>query len=121
MLEFIHFVQLTLTDYDRNVLLSFVAAPFFTISLENQNVDLGSNVTWSCPANGVPAVTYQWYRNATLLNSTTMDADDKSRITINNNILTINNVQFKDAGMYQCAGTNTYGTMLSSAQLRVLC
>ncbi len=67
-------------------------------------------------------VQYSWYRNATLLTQESLIMpEDIERISIQNNVLTIRDVQEKDSGMYQCAGTNLHGRRMSTAQLRVLC
>jgi len=46
---------------------------------------------------------------------------DRDRYTFSatGNILTITNVQIPDAGMYQCQASNTHGTKLCSAELRI--
>lgn len=72
-------------------------------------------------AGGVPMVTYLWYINGTVLNTTRMAPDTRSRFRLANNELTITSVQPSDAGMYQCSASNEHGMRMSSAQLRVLC
>ena len=43
-------------------------------------------------------------------------------IEIRTNVLVLRRLnKARDEGMYQCAATNTFGTSMSSAQLRVLC
>ena len=103
--------------------LSTLAAPYFTIPLPDQQVDLNSNVLWICMADGVPTVTYGWYINATAFSAAQalMLPADKARFSVTGNRLSITNVQPQDAGMYQCSAENTHGMRLSSAQLRVLC
>lgn len=50
-----------------------------------------------------------------------MEPEDRDRIRIQDNVLTINEVQdSRDPGMYQCRASNTLKTRYSSAQLRVL-
>jgi len=46
---------------------------------------------------------------------------DHERYTFSSagNILTITNVQLRDAGMYQCQAMNTHGTKFCSAELRI--
>jgi len=46
---------------------------------------------------------------------------DRDRFTFSTtgNILTITNVHGPDAGMYQCQASNTHGTKLCSAELRI--
>jgi len=100
--------------------LSVESAPFFTIPLPDQQIDLGANVSWICMANGNPDLTYRWYVNASALDVNKMLPADKIRFTVSNNQLFIINVQPQDAGMYQCSAENTHGARYSSAQLRVL-
>lgn len=100
--------------------LTVEATPYFTMPLPNMHVDRDSTVRWQCVANGVPAVTYKWYVNATVLNTTLLPATSRDRFRLANNVLTITNVQPSDAGMYQCSASNAHGTRMSSAQLRVL-
>lgn len=50
-----------------------------------------------------------------------LDPEDRGRINIRDNVLTINYLNDKrDPGMYQCQASNTLKTRYSSAQLRVL-
>jgi len=74
-----------------------------------------------CYAAGVPSITYKWYVNATALNYSMLIPADHDRYTFSSagNILTITNVQLRDAGMYQCQATNTHGTKFCSAELRI--
>lgn len=51
----------------------------------------------------------------------TLDQEDRGRIFIQDNVLTINYLHDeRDPGMYQCRASNTLKTRYSSAQLRVL-
>lgn len=102
------------------IALSVEARPYFTIPLQDQHVDKESTVNWICVAGGVPMVTYLWYINGTVLNTTRMAPDTRSRFRLANNELTITSVQPSDAGMYQCSASNEHGMRMSSAQLRVL-
>ena len=43
------------------------AKPRFTIPLEDQHVNEGSHLAWTCEAFGIPEVTYAWLRNGELL------------------------------------------------------
>lgn len=89
--------------------------------MKDQHLDEGMSCTFRCYGDGIPAVTFKWYRNAVLLDISKLLPDDQARITISSTVLTINNVKPSDAGMYQCAATNTHGTRYDTAQLRVLC
>ncbi|CAH1783082.1 unnamed protein product [Owenia fusiformis] len=94
--------------------------PYFTLPLENQHLDIGTNLIWRCEANGVPSPSYRWYRNGVLLTQETLPPDMAGRATVNNNVLTINDVRLSDAEMYQCGAENVHGTLYSTAQVRVL-
>jgi len=99
----------------------FTAAPRFTIPIDNAFVDAGRNAEFRCYASGLPSVTYKWFVNASALNYSVLRPADRDRYTFSseNNILTITNVQLRDAGMYQCQASNTHGTRLCSAELRI--
>ncbi|KAH9504839.1 hypothetical protein Btru_062073 [Bulinus truncatus] len=109
-------VHSTKTNLDdtRTVDLTIQAKPYFTYPLTHQHIDVGSQLTWHCEADGKPTPTYQWFKNGEILKSS-------QGITVDVNTLTISAVDSKrDNGMYQCAATNRYGTTFTTAQLRVL-
>lgn len=55
-------------------------------------------------------------QNSTVLTST------PGEVQVRGNVLVINRLdKTRDEGMYQCQATNSHGTSVSSAQLRVLC
>ncbi|XP_055884200.1 contactin-like [Biomphalaria glabrata] len=106
--------QKTNLDDSRTIELTIQAKPYFTYPLTHQHVDVGSQLTWHCEADGRPTPTYQWYKNGEILKSS-------EGVLVDVNTLTITAVDGKrDNGMYQCAATNRYGTTFTSAQLRVL-
>lgn len=49
-----------------------------------------------------------------------LEPEDIGRIIIQDNVLKINTVDDRDAGMYQCRASNTLKAKYSSAQLRIL-
>lgn len=97
------------------------AAPIFTIPITNAFVDVSQTAVFRCYATGVPNVRYRWFVNATVLNTSMLAPADRDRYTFSSagNILTITDVHAPDAGMYQCQASNTHGTKLCSAELRV--
>ncbi len=102
--------------------LFILAEPNFTIPLTDRHVDIHTDLTWTCEAFGVPDVTYKWFRNGEPLGTENLSSADVNRYTIQDNILTIKNLNpERDPAMYQCRATNTLKTKYSSAQLRVLC
>lgn len=83
-------------------------------------MDVASDLLWTCEAFGKPEVTYTWLKNGRDLNLNELDSDDRQRYRIYQNILSIDNVQERDQGMYQCKATNHLGSAYSSGQLRVI-
>lgn len=77
----------------------------------NPTIVLGSSVTFSAVFNGSPTYTYGWqFNNNPVANS--------SRVTgANGNALTINDVQYSDAGSYQLLATNGAGSGQSSQSM----
>ena len=84
--------------------------------LRAQHIDIGSQLTWQCLADGNPSPSYSWYHNGVLI----LPSDTK--FLVRRNILIIQSADpAQHNGMYQCGATNIRGQILSSAQLRVLC
>ena len=73
--------------------LIFAAYPFFTIPLKNQHLDQNQDLEWRCIAEGIPTVTYSWYRNATLLTNESLSSADRARYSIRQNVLFIKQVR----------------------------
>ncbi|XP_065349505.1 contactin [Cloeon dipterum] len=104
-----------------SVMLTIRAEPNFTIPLVDKHIDKGSDLTWTCEAFGIPDVAYSWYKNGMLLDPYNISIEDRERIIIVDNVLTIKALSAEmDDGMYQCQATNQLKTRFSSAQLRVL-
>jgi hypothetical protein len=68
----------------------------------NQNAIVGSNVTFSVEANGVPPLFYQWIMDGTNLPGATGQS------------LVLTNVQYAQAGTYAVEVTNNAGSIVSS-------
>jgi len=103
---------------ESSVTLSIQAKPRFTIPLENQHINEGSDLAWTCEAFGIPEVSYAWLRNGEILKPEDFLQDP--RIEIADGLLTFKNVTDTDQAVYQCRATNQLGSSFSSAQLRVL-
>lgn len=73
-------------------------------------------MTLRCDALGKPRPTFSWYKNSQPL------VPVAGEIEIVSNVLTILRTQVgKHGGMYECTATNTHGTAITSAQVKVLC
>lgn len=88
--------------------------------MEHKVADKGSDLLWTCEAFGKPDVTYTWLKNGKELKINYLDSNDINRYRIYENILSIDNVNERDQGMYQCKATNHLGSSYSSGQLRVI-
>ena len=98
----------------------YTAKPYFPFELQDQHVDAGADLSWHCYGKGAPEVTYEWYRDGKKLVISDLVPADQARFNINNNVLTIREVNKKDEGMYQCRISNTLGYDFSSAQIRTV-
>lgn len=95
---------------------SISAKPYFLYPLRDLVVDEESHVTLRCDALGKPRPTFSWYKNSQPL------VPVAGEIEIVSNVLTILRTQVgKHGGMYECTATNTHGTAITSAQVKVLC
>ncbi|PIK36615.1 axonin [Apostichopus japonicus] len=60
-------------DQEQNVkstgTLTVVSAPSWLQELEDTDIDIMSSLTWRCEAESVYDITYEWYRNAQLINT----------------------------------------------------
>ncbi|KAL1492741.1 hypothetical protein ABEB36_010948 [Hypothenemus hampei] len=106
---------------ENSVTLNIQAEPNFTIPLTDKHIDKKSELVWTCEAFGIPDVNYTFFKDGRQLSVLNLDPEDRGRINIKDNVLTINYLNDKrDPGMYQCRASNTLKTRYSSAQLRVL-
>ena len=69
----------------------------------------GNNASFSCSANGIPKPTITWYKNGEALDSANYDADS--------GVLTLNNIQFADRGVYKCEARNFLGFDSATVEL----
>ena len=77
------------------------AGPVFTAQPASQTVKKGGSVTFAAIASGVPAPSYQWYKNGTSLQGITTAS------------YTISNLTTTNAGTYSVTATNTTGSVTS--------
>ncbi|XP_061687345.1 contactin-2 isoform X2 [Syngnathoides biaculeatus] len=92
--------------------ISVQAQPDWLQVMSDSEVEISSELYWSCVAAGKPRPTIHWLRNGQLL--TTQD-----RVEVNGAHLKISSLALEDSGMYQCVAENKHGTIYSSAELRV--
>ncbi|XP_050293568.1 contactin isoform X2 [Anthonomus grandis grandis] len=106
---------------ENSVILNIQAEPNFTIPLTDKHIDKKGELVWTCEAFGIPDVNYTFFKNGKELSMLELDPEDRGRIHIRDNVLTISYLNNnRDPGMYQCRASNTLKTRYSSAQLRVL-
>ncbi|MEI7732130.1 MAG: immunoglobulin domain-containing protein [Verrucomicrobiota bacterium] len=82
--------------------LTVVFPPAITVNPTNETVFSGVNVGFFVAGTGTAPLTYQWYRNGTLLTNATSA------------ILAFNNVQVASAGNYVAVLQNPYGSATSA-------
>uniref|UniRef100_A0A3Q4N4V7 Contactin 2 n=1 Tax=Neolamprologus brichardi TaxID=32507 RepID=A0A3Q4N4V7_NEOBR len=70
--------------------------------MTDSEVEISSDLQWSCVAAGKPRPSVRWLRNGQPLIH-----------------LRIINLALEDSGMYQCVAENKHGTIYSTAELRV--
>lgn len=83
-------------------ILSIVVPPALLTNLTDQTATNGDIVTWMVAAQGTAPLSYQWYFNSTILSLET------------NATLILSNVVAAQAGIYQAAVVNAYGSVTSS-------
>uniref|UniRef100_A0A8C2AA82 Contactin 2 n=1 Tax=Cyprinus carpio TaxID=7962 RepID=A0A8C2AA82_CYPCA len=79
--------------------ISVQAQPEWLQVMSDSEVEISSELQWSCAAAGKPRPTIHWL--------------------LNNGRLRISNLALEDSGMYQCVAENKHGTIYSNAELRV--
>ncbi|XP_014894985.1 myopalladin isoform X3 [Poecilia latipinna] len=104
--------------------LPVMAAPVFTKSLQDLSASEGQLVVLECRVKGVPSPRVDWFRDGQLI----QDSPDfrilqkKPRSPAEAEeicTLVIAEVFPEDSGMFTCTANNNYGTVSSSAALRV--
>ncbi|XP_071817882.1 contactin-4-like [Apostichopus japonicus] len=106
-------------DQEQNVkstgTLTVVSAPSWLQELEDTDIDIMSSLTWRCEAESVYDITYEWYRNAQLINT----GFDRISFSDNFRTATFTSLEESDSAMYQCVARNEHGSVVSTAQLKV--
>ncbi|KAH8306139.1 hypothetical protein KR018_002371, partial [Drosophila ironensis] len=85
---------------------------------EVQNIDIGSNTTFSCLVYGDPLPEVAWELNGKILDNDNVlfDSESISSDKLWSN-LTVFNVTSLDAGTYACTGTNAIGSMTQNISI----
>ncbi|KAJ8400200.1 hypothetical protein AAFF_G00398940 [Aldrovandia affinis] len=88
------------------------AQPEWLQVMSDSEVEISSQLRWSCMAAGKPRPSVRWLRNGQPLIT-------QDRVEVNSGQLKISNLALEDSGMYQCVAENKHGTIYSNAELRV--
>jgi hypothetical protein len=81
---------------------SATSAPAFTVQPMSQSTPVGSSVTFTAAASGLPTPTYQWKKNGVNIAGATSAS------------YTISSVKSSDAGTYTVVATNSLGRVMSA-------
>ena len=93
--------------------------PEFSQPPQNQIVNEGLNVAFTCDANGNPPPTFSWTIDGSAVNTT---ANPRISLTADRKQLTITSVNRTDSGEYRCVASNIVKTVTSAAaSLTVQC
>ena len=95
-------------------LFNHLVGPSISPEVISLDVNEGSNVSFSCQADGEPVPTISWY-----FNSTVLEQANTTKFIITNNTLQIVNVESSDVGTYTCNATNVVSSDTSSGVLTV--
>ena len=93
--------------------------PEFSQPPQNQMVNEGLNVAFTCDANGNPPPTFSWTIDGSAVNTT---ANPRISLTADRKQLTITSVNRTDSGEYRCVASNIVEAVNSTAaSLTVQC
>uniref|UniRef100_A0A8C8A1B9 Contactin 2 n=1 Tax=Oryzias sinensis TaxID=183150 RepID=A0A8C8A1B9_9TELE len=84
--------------------ISVQAQPDWVQVMSDSEVEISSELLWSCLSSGKPRPSVRWLRNGQPVNGAN---------------LKISSLALEDSGMYQCVAENKHGTIYASAELRV--
>lgn len=97
-------------------LLSILVAPILRRRLESQEVAVNHLAKFTCEIEMAPDVRFQWYRAGREI----YDGDKYTVYTANyTSTLQIPRPQVVDCGEYTCKASNQYGSVSSTATLKV--
>lgn len=93
--------------------------PYWIEKPEDQNVGISEDVTFVCDADGRPAPNkVDWYVNGEPIQSDFLQSNP--RISINNKIMEVLNVENTDTSVFSCNVTNKHGYAWTNFYLNVL-
>lgn len=119
---------------DSNAYL-LIAAPEWAETINNTQVDIGSEHTMRCVAAGKPFPFIRWYKDGymvtTLFYYKTFPCSEiilkvlfsvrmSSVLQYGKGELKFSSLTFDDSGMYQCIAENVWGIKYANAELRVI-
>ena len=84
--------------------------PEFTAHPQSQTLVEGSSVTFSSDANGITEPTFAWTKDGS-----SVTADNRITLSVDNKQLSLTNVNRTDNGEYRCVAANSVGTVNSNA------
>ena len=76
--------------------------PSISTSLEDEEVLVGTDATFTCTAVGDPAPTLDWHKNGLMIRD-----GNRFEVSDNGHVLTIRQTTPNDAGVYTCVAKNT--------------
>ncbi|XP_064821899.1 contactin-2-like [Oncorhynchus masou masou] len=88
------------------------AQPEWLQVMSDSEVEISSELHWTCVAAGKPRPSIRWLRNGQPLST-------QDRVEVNGGRLKVINLALEDSGMYQCVAENKHDTIYSNAELRV--
>uniref|UniRef100_A0A665THD0 Contactin 1b n=1 Tax=Echeneis naucrates TaxID=173247 RepID=A0A665THD0_ECHNA len=83
------------------------SAPEWAETINNTQIDIGSEHTMRCVASGKPFPFIRWYKDGYMVETQTCE-------------LKFSSLTFDDSGMYQCIAENYWGIKYANAELRVI-
>ncbi|UYV67462.1 CHL1 [Cordylochernes scorpioides] len=100
----------------KSIDLTVQSAPFWLFSPDDTNAAEGESVKFECKASGVPEPQLQWYINGQPLEQVAPDPRRK----VENNVLTLENLEKKDTAVYQCNASNIHDYVFKNFYLNIL-
>ncbi|KAJ3601776.1 hypothetical protein NHX12_029540, partial [Muraenolepis orangiensis] len=88
------------------------AQPEWLQVMSDSEVEISSELHWSCMAAGKPRPSVRWLRNGQPLST-------QDRVEVTGGRLKVSNLALEDSGMYQCVAENKHGTVYANGELRV--